>query len=56
MNPCRLGPELLRADTVYDLYTRLKLREIAARYARLTQRIEQQVGGTGEFAIQARVS
>ena len=47
---------LLRAETVYDVDTRPKLREIAAGYAKLARRIEQQVGGTDKIAIQARVS
>jgi hypothetical protein len=44
---------LLRAMTMHDAYTRLKLREIAAQYERLAQRVEQQVGGAAKPAIQA---
>jgi hypothetical protein len=39
--------------TMHDAYTRLKLREIAAQYERLAQRVEQQVDRANKPAIQA---
>jgi len=44
---------LLRAMTMHDAYTRVKLREIAAQYERLARRVEQQIGGAAKPAFEA---